>query len=155
MKQATFTLTQVLNAQVPTQPFGWHVEGKIEREDGRRREVYPFPAMQAPMHQPDAWPDQRKDMIVIPYLRSHKAVSRIRVPKGYSVPQIEPMQERNMFGSVSWSLRPLERPDELEVILEVVVSGFASQASGYQDLKQFLTWVGTATNRTLILGRER
>lgn len=155
LKQAAFTRVQVLNAQSPAQPFGWRAEGKIEREDGRRREVYPFPAMRTPMNQPDAWPDTRKDMIVIPYLRTQRAVSRIRVPKGYQIPKIDPIQEKNIFGTVSWSLKPLDRPDELEVTLEVVASGFAAQPSGYSELKQFMNWVATAANRTLILGRER
>ncbi|HEX7553933.1 MAG TPA: hypothetical protein VF378_10285, partial [Geothrix sp.] len=61
----------------------------------------------------------------------------------------------NMFGSVSWSLKPLERPDELEVTLEVVVNGFAAQANAYQELKTFMSWVATAASRTLILGRDR
>jgi hypothetical protein len=155
MKSATFTKAQVFNAQSPNLPFGWHIEGSIEREDGRRREVYPFPAMNSPMNQPEVWPEQRQDVIVLPYLRSHRAVSRIRIPKGYQIPRIDPIQEKNMFGSVSWSLKPLDRPDELEVTLEVVASGFAAQANGYQELKTFMNWVATATNRTLILGRDR
>ncbi|MDP1831406.1 MAG: hypothetical protein Q8K67_05060 [Geothrix sp.] len=155
MKQTTFTKTQVLNAQDSLHPFGWHVEGKIEREEGRRREVYPFPGMQVPLYQPDAWPDQRTDTIVIPYLRTHRAVSRIRVLKGFLIPQIEPIQEQNEFGSVSWTLTPLEQPGELEINLVVVASGFAAKAEGYQAFRTFMGWVSTATNRTLILGRER
>lgn len=155
MKQTAFTKTQVLNAQNSLHQFAWHVEGKIEREDTRRREVYPFPGMRSPMNQPDAWPETRQDMIVIPYLRTHRAVSRIRVPKGYTIPTIDAIQEQNRFGSVSWALRPLERPDELEVALEVVVTGFADKAEGYQDFRTFMEWVAKAANRTLILGRER
>jgi hypothetical protein len=94
-------------------------------------------------------------MIVIPYLRTQRAVSRIRVPKGYQIPKIDPIQEKNIFGTVSWTLKPLDRPDEMEVTLEVLASGFAAQPSSYPELKQFMNWVATAANRTLVLGRER
>lgn len=154
LKQATFSRTQVLNAQTPGLPFGWHVEGRLEREEGRRREVHPFPVMRSPLSQPDLWPESRTDIIVIPFLRTHRAVSLIRIPKGYRVPQVEPIQERNGFGSVSWTLRTTEKPDEMEVTLEVVASRFLSAASAYQDFRTFMGWVSMAVNRSILLARE-
>lgn len=153
MKQASFSRTQVLNAQTPGLPFGWHVEGRIEQEDGRRREVHPFPVMRSPLTQPDHWPENRTDNIVIPFLRTHRAVSQIRIPKGHRVLPLEPLQERNGFGSVSWSLRPTDKPDELEVTLEVVASRFISPASSYREFRTFMGWVATAVNRTVVLER--
>jgi hypothetical protein len=155
MKQAVFQKVQVQNAQNSLHPLSWHVEGSIEREEGRRREVYPFPGMRSPMNQPEAWPEQRKDRIVIPYLRHHRAVSKITIPKGYAIPEIEPIKEENVFGSVSWILRPLDHPGELEVTLEVITTGFSVNAEGYQDFRTFMEWVSKAANRTLILGRTR
>jgi len=155
MKQVAFTKVQVLNAQNSLHPFTWHVEGTLEREDGRRREVYPFPGMRSPLIQPEAWPEQRQDRIVIPYLRHHRAVSRITIPKGYAIPEIEPIKEENVFGSVSWTLKPLDQPGEVEVDLDVIVTGFSIGPEGYQEFRTFMAWVSKAANRTLILGRSR
>ena len=152
MKGATFSQVRVLNAQDPTQPLALHVEGRIEREEGRRREVYPFPGMAAPLYQPSAWPEVRQDLIVLPYLRTHRAVSRIQVPKGYQIPAYPRFHQTNTFGTVTWEVRALETPGELEVVLDVVVSAFAARPGAYQELKAFLGWVADANSRTLVLG---
>jgi hypothetical protein len=153
-KQATFSRTEIINAKDPTKPFSWAVEGRAEREDGRRMEVYPFPGMYSPLRQPDSWPPGRKDLIVLPYLRVHKAVSRIKVPSGYGLPVIEPLEVRNPFGSVSWNVKAIEPTHEVEVTLEVVVNGFASQPNGYAEFRTFMSWVDDASRRTVILGRQ-
>ena len=57
-----------------------------------------------------------------------------------------------MSRTVTWEVRALETPGELEVVLDVVVSAFAARPGAYQELKAFLGWVADANSRTLVLG---
>lgn len=153
MKATTFTRAEVFGAQDPQQRTAWEVEGSIEREEGRRREVTPFPAVPWAIWVPDTWPETRKDLIVIPYLRTFEATSTIHLPEGYTWGGAEPYEQRNIFGTVSWKAEKVDA-GTVKVTLQIQVVRAFEAAMGYEALKSYLSWVSEAQRRSLILTRS-
>lgn len=152
-RRASITRAEVLGAQDPRIPLTWEVEGALEQEESRRREVNPFPGIPQALHIPDAWPETRVDPIVMPYLRTHEAVATIHLPAGWTWSGSLPMDRSNQFGRVSWIA---QRVDDrtLRVTLKVTVQWFYAPAGAYPELKTFLGWVREASGRTLMLDRS-
>lgn len=152
-RRAAVTRAEVHGAQDPKSPITWEVEGTLEQEEARRREVQPFLGIPWALHVPDAWAETRVDPIVMPYLRTHEAVATIHLPEGWKWNGVLPMDRANQFGKVSWSARQLDE-QTLRVELKITVSGFYADASAYEPLKTFLGWVREASGRTLLLDRS-
>lgn len=152
-RRAAITQAEVFGAQDPKIPIAWQVEGTLEQEEARRREVNPFPGIPWALHVPDVWPETRVDPIVMPYLRTHEVVSTIHLPEGWKPASTLPMDRSNQFGQVSWSV---QRVDDrtLRVILKITVTSFYAHAGAYEPLKTFLGWVREASGRTLMLDRS-
>jgi hypothetical protein len=154
MKSATFSKVEVIGAQDPKENVHLEIEGQIERENGRRREVYPFPSMEWPIWVPNSWPEKRTEPIVIPYLRTHTAVSTFKIPAGYNLPTIDPFVQQNGFGKVQW-LVSKDANGEVKVQLRVDVTMFFAGPETYEELKTFLGWVKDASFRTLVMEKVR
>lgn len=151
-RRAAIARAEVRGAQDPKVPISWEVEGTLEQEESRRREVQPFPGIPWALHVPDAWPETRVDPILMPYLRTHEAVATIHLPEGWTWNKSLPMDRSNQFGQVTWSAQQVDERT-LRVVLKVTVTGFYAHASAYEPLKAFLGWVREASGRTLLLDR--
>lgn len=151
-RRAAIARAEVRGAQDPKVPISWEVEGTLEQEESRRREVQPFPGIPWALHVPDAWPETRVDPILMPYLRTHEAVATIHLPEGWTWSKTLPMDRSNQFGQVTWSAQQVDERT-LRVVLKVTVTGFSAHASAYEPLKTFLGWVREASGRTLLLDR--
>jgi hypothetical protein len=94
---------------------------------------------------------------VLPYLSVHAAESLIQVPKGYRFSGGAPFQQRNQFGSVSWSATATEKDGATEIrcVYRVEVTTFAALPGAYGDFKAFLGWVSEAGRRQLVLEKSR
>ncbi|GLH68581.1 hypothetical protein GETHPA_01140 [Geothrix rubra] len=151
-KGVTFTKAQVEHVVDPTQNVAWSVEGRIERDSGRRRTVDPFPANAWALWIPDRLDPVRKEPIVFPYASAFQEKSRFRIPKGYRLGAVPPYSQANAFGRVDWSM-DLQEGDLCAVTVKVELSRPIAGASDYEAFKAFLGWVREACGRTLILER--
>jgi len=153
LKGATLAKAEVLNATNPKETVSWKAEGTLEPKGGRQRTVEPFPGMPSPLWIPDAFPKERALPIVMPYLQIHAAHSAIKVPKGFRVRPVPPLDERNRFGRVKWSteLKTAGEEHSAEVALEVSVDSMFAGPEAYGELKAFLGWIDEACHRTLVL----
>lgn len=143
-------LSDVVN---PVKPLSYQVKGRIERENGRTRQVSPFPSMPVPLWVPDQLPKTRSLPIVLPYLRIHAAESVIHVPKGYRFSGIQPIQHQNQFGKVTWSATASEKDGvtEIRCVYRVDVTLIAAVPGAYAEFKTFLGWVSDSARLVLVL----
>ncbi|MCE1203399.1 MAG: hypothetical protein LWW79_02165 [Holophagaceae bacterium] len=145
----------VENARIPHEPVLIKVAGSLEQESGRHRVVRPFPGMESPIWIPDAFPEQRKVPIQIPYRRTWEAVSRFRLPKGFKLGEAPSMDLGNVFGQVQWTAAPAPSgaPDEVVVRFRVTVTTHTASSGQYEYFKTFLSWVDRARRQTVTLER--
>jgi hypothetical protein len=133
----------------PARPLAIHLEGEAERTAARRRTVTPFPFLEAPLWIPEELASPRTERIVLPFLRSQKAVCRFKLPEGQTLAPAAALDQRNAFGSVSW--KAVRTGAEVEVSLDVEVETLVAPGSELDAFKAFLAWVQDATRRTLTL----
>jgi hypothetical protein len=153
----TIESAELTDVVQPANPLAYAVKGRIERDESRTRRVEPFPGMSAPLWIPDQLPDHRSLPIVLPYLSTHTAESLIQVPKGYRYGGGTPFQQRNQFGSVTWSATPTEKDGATQIrcVYRVEVTTFAALPAAYGDFKAFLGWVSEAGRRLVVLEKAR
>ncbi len=153
----TIESAELTNVVQPTSPLAYLVKGRIEREGTRTRRVDPFPGMDLPLWIPDQLPDSRSLPIVLPYLSVNTAEALIQVPKGYRFGGGTPFQQRNQFGSVTWSATATEKDGATQIRCNyrVEVTTFAALPGAYGDFKAFLGWVSEAGRRQLVLEKAR
>lgn len=153
----SLTKAEVRDATNPRKDLNFHLEGRIERESGRRREVEPFPMDPWPLWVPDRLDANRTELIALPHALVHSATSRFTVPKGYSLGKVEPIGQSNAFGSVSWELarEAKDGGESCTVSLRVEVVRTIASAGEYEAFRTFLGWVREACGRTLVLERAR
>jgi hypothetical protein len=153
----TVTTAELSDVVHPAKPLSYQVKGRIERQGGRTRQVDPFPGKPMPLWIPDQLPDTRSLPIVLPYMSSHAAQSVIRVPQGYRLGGVQPVQNRNQFGTVSWSATSREKDGmtEIECSYKVEVTSAVAAPGAYADFKTFLGWVSDVGRRTLVLEKVR
>jgi hypothetical protein len=149
---ATISKAEVHEAHSAGLNVRWEVEGRVEREAGRRRTVRPFPGLPAPLPAPDSLPESRSMLIVLPYARTHAASSQIHVPEGYRLAPVEPFNKANVVGTVSWSAAQAS-PELAKVALKVEIQSALHPPEHYAALKEFLAWVREARGRVLTLER--
>ena len=148
---------EVFNATDPRKDVSFKLEGRIERDSGRRREVDPFPMDPWALWVPDRLEPTREELIVLPHALVQSAVTQFQVPKGYTLGKVEPYDQRNQFGSVTWNLtrEPKDGGEACTVTLKVEVQRTIMPANEYASFKTFLGWIREASGRTLILERSR
>jgi len=153
IKGAAIQKADVRNAENPTDNVAWAVEGQVERESGRQRQVIPFPGLTYPLHIPDAMPKERSLAIVMPYLQTQSAISTFKIPKGYRVHSGLPTLQRNTFGSVTWLAEVKQQgEDSIAVVtLKMTVETMFAGPTAYEELKTYLGWISEVYRRTLIL----
>ena len=150
------TKAEVVNVANPKEDFGWKVQGRIERPASRRREVLPFPGMSTPIAIPSEFPPVRRENIILPYARIHLAKSTFKLPKGYALPPVAPIDHRNDFGRVVWVAETKgEGADRsVTVAYRVDLELTVASPSAYGQFKEFMGWVREASDRTLILEKQ-
>lgn len=153
LKSATLTKVQVKGAQSAGSLVTWEAEGTSEVEEGRHRNVDPFPGVYNALYVPDSWPDERVDPIVMPYLRIQQAISTIHIPEGWTWDGSESFSRSNRFGKVNWVVEKVDE-NTVKVVLKVEVTSLFHPASAYADLRTFLGWMSEASGRYLILRRK-
>lgn len=153
IKGAAIQKAEVRNAENPATNVSWAVEGQVERESGRQRQVIPFPGLSYPLHIPDSMPKERSLAIVMPYLQTQSAISTFKVPKGYRVNSGLPTLQRNTFGSVNWIAEVKQQGEDTIVVvtLKVSVDTMFAGPTAYEELKTYLGWISETFRRTLIL----
>jgi len=132
------------NLADPAQPFRWSLTGSRAWEEERRLRIDPFPGLPSPLDTPSAWPAQRSARIVLPFLQTHRATSRIQAPKGYRIVPQAPFQQDNLFGSVRWKLTPTPAGDAADVELVITVDELVAGPEAVQDLRAYLGWIQEA-----------
>jgi len=155
LKSYTITKIAVDHALDGAKNLSWTAEGVKELEEGRRREFPPFPGLRYPLAIPGSWPEKRTIPIVIPYCRQFTAVSRFKVPQGWSLGKDPDIIQGNDFGTVSWQVKETSIGDEklVEVIYAVEVKRMYADPSAYSAFRAFLAWIESASRRTLALDR--
>jgi len=150
------TKTEIFNVANPKEDFGWKAEGRIERPAGRRREVLPFPGMASPIWIPSEYPPTRTEKIILPYARIHLAKCTFKIPKGYVLPPITALNQRNSFGRVAWMAETKGEGDDrtVSVVMRVDVELVVAGAAAYEQFKEFMGWIREASDRTLILEKR-
>lgn len=143
--------TTVQNVETAGKAVSWEVVGTVEREPGRRREVYPFPGMIWPLHVPDQLADLRTKPIVLPYLSITKATSTFEIPKGHRLSMPEPLQRENQFGKVDWSVAYDASTRKATVTLNVEVLSVMGAPAQWGQFKNYLGWISDACRRSLVI----
>ena len=135
--------------------LSWTLSGVKESDEGRLREVVPFPGLRFPLTVPDTWPATRSIPIVVPYCRQFSAVSKFRVPRGWKLGKVPEIVESNEFGSVNWQVKEtLDGEDmRVEVSYAVEVKRMYADPALYSAFRSFLAWIETASRRVLTLER--
>lgn len=153
-KSLSISKATVQDAASPTKPVSWEVEGSLERDSGRRREVVPFPGMAWPLWVPDKMDVPRSVPIVLPYLATQTAVSSFVVPERYRFDPHAGLDQRNQFGSVSWSTAydPLTR--KVTVRFRVEVATLYEGNGAWGAFRDYLGWIQDACTRLVVLSRE-
>lgn len=149
LPSAVLSRTEVKGAQDPATQVSWEAEGRVEREEGRQRTVAPFPSVPYAIHIPDEWPAERKDPILMPYLRTQQAISTVHIPEGHTWTSAEPISFQNRFGSVQWTAQK-QANGTVTVTLTVEITALFEAAASYGDLREFLGVVKEASNRILV-----
>ena len=132
----------------------WHLKGVLEREQGRRRVVDPFPGMPWPLWVPAKLEEKRTTSIILPYLSTQLAVATFKVPKGYTMGPQQEIQQQNGFGRVFWVPSVDAATGEGKVVLRVEVTSVSAPASQWGAFRQFLGWIEDACRRQVTLTRE-
>lgn len=155
LKAYTLRKMRVENATDCRKNLIWTIEGVKEAEEGRRRAFSPFPGLPYPLSLPEAWPETRKGMIILPYCRIFTAISKFKVPRGWTLGKDPDLVQGNEFGRVIWKVKSTSNGDEesVEVTFFVEVKKMASPASSYAAFQSFMGWIETAVRRTLALDR--
>lgn len=131
----------------------WQAVATIERELGRRAEVQPFPLMPWPLYIPDQFDLIRFEPISLPFLSTHKATTRFKIPAGYKFLPGDPIKQENDFGRVEW--RAEMTPDgEALVAMECTVETTSARTSDYRAFKIYLGWIQEACQRQIVLEKE-
>jgi hypothetical protein len=154
LKGAQISKAEVLGAQDPKSSLSWKAEGVMERESGRKRDVNAFPGIPWALWVPDQWPTERKEAIVIPFLRQQEAVCTFRVPKRFAWADYAPYEHANRFGEVKWTASK-QGDDLIQVKLEVKVLTFFAAPEAYGEFREFMGWVSEASGRVLQLAVNR
>ncbi|HLO66988.1 MAG TPA: hypothetical protein VK188_08225 [Holophaga sp.] len=144
LKGWTLAGAKVMNLKDVAKPFQWSLKGSREWEEERRLRIDPFPGLPSPLDTPSAWPAQRSARIVLPFLQTHRATSRIQAPKGYRIVPQAPFQQDNLFGSVRWKLTPTPAGDAADVELVITVDELVAGPEAVQDLRAYLGWIQEA-----------
>jgi len=153
LKSATFARVEVKGIKDAKELVTWEAEGSLEREETRQREVAPFPTIPYALWFPDDYPDERKELILIPYRRTQESTSIIHIPEGWSWNGAESIENRNRYGTVRWVAE--KQPGNIvKVVLRVEVNARLESASSYPTLKTFLGWMREASTRTLLLQKN-
>lgn len=147
----------VLNGADLSKPIAFHAEGRIEREEGRRRTVDPFPLTPMAHWVPEHLEESRQEPIVLPCAGIHSAHASFRIPEGWAFGGAPAYEQSNSFGTVSWKVAKETRTDgEYCVVdLRVETARAAAAASDYAAFKDFLGWIREASGRTLVLEKSR
>ncbi len=153
-KNLSITKAVVLDATNPAKPVSWEVEGSLERENGRRREVVPFPGMTWPLWVPDKMDVPRSMPIILPYLATQTAVSSFVVPEGYRFDPHTELTQRNQFGSVSWSTAYDPQTRKVTVRFSVEVATLQEGSGAWSAFRDYLGWIQDACTRQVVLARE-
>ncbi len=152
-KTASIQKSEVLHTTDPAENVAWHVEGRIEREPGRRRTVDPFPVSYWAHWIPDQFPQDRKELIVFPHAGVHVARSQFTIPKSYKLGAVGSIEKANTFGKVRWVLSREDKPEGIRctVVVRVDTEKAIGAPAQYDEFREFLGWVREACGRTLIL----
>jgi hypothetical protein len=154
-KNVTVTRVKVDHATEPGVPLTWNLEGACPLEGGRRKVFAPFPGLPSPMFIPDAWPPKRTQPILLPYCFQWSAVSRFKVPEGWKLARDPDLAQANGFGKVAWRVEDSVEDGETRAVVTFTVDLETMAADPVHDaaLRQFLSWIETASRRTLSLER--
>lgn len=155
-----FGVTKAVVGGVTTcgQPFTYEVEGQVELEATRLREVRPFPGKPPLLDVPAPLPATRASGIFLPYLATQAAVSHIRVPAGYKVPALRPLVRQTGFGTVTWTptVAPAQEGGaDVTIEYKATVHQFSSTPAGYQEFKRFLAALQELDSLVLVLEKAR
>lgn len=140
------------------QPFTYEVEGQVEPEPARLREVRPFPGKPPLLEAPAQLSATRSTGIFLPYLSTQSAVSHIRVPAGYKTPVLHPQVRQTGFGTLSWTPTVTQGKDgglDLTVEYRATLQQFSATPAGYQEFKRFLAAVQELDSLVLVLEKAR
>ena len=154
MKNLTLQAAEVKNTSNAKASVVWHLKGTLEREQGRRRVVDPFPGMPWPLWVPAKLDEQRSAPIILPYLATQLAVATFKVPKGFTMGAHQELRQQNGFGRVFWVPTYDPATGEGKVVLRVEVSAISAPASQWAAFRQFLGWIEDACRRQVTLTRE-
>ncbi len=154
MKNVKVASAEVKGAMDPKVGVTWTLNGHVEREAGRTREVYPFPGMPMPLSIPDRLPADRKVPIVLPYLSSQVGSSSFKLPKGYQLQGAELFERENSFGKVVWIPQVDPVTGEVKVVFRVDVNRVTAPATEWEGFRQFLGWIQEAHQRQVILAKK-
>jgi len=104
---------------------------------------------------PDAWPEQRRARIVLPYRSVFKAACEVKAPKGYRIPRQMGSDQGNLFGRVSWTFVPSDSETEARILLEMNLRSLGAGPENYEAFKAYMGWIQEALNRTVILEKVK
>jgi len=153
----TVTRETVTNRAERNTPMTWEAEGTRESDEGRRREVNPFPTLKCPLWIPSAWPEHRTDPVVMYYVSLCQSTSRIHIPDGWRASLPEPMEQGNQLGKVSWIAKEVHDDEGTTVVVsyQVNVTTTFANASAESALRNLLSWVEDGWNRRIRLEKIR
>jgi hypothetical protein len=154
-KTLTVAHTRVEHALESGIPLTWALDGAGPLEGGRRKVFSPFPGLPSPMLIPDSWPQARTLSIVLPFCFRWSAVSRFKVPEGWTLARDPDLAKANSFGKVTWKVEEsvVDGKGGAVVTFTVDLETMAADAAREAALRQFLSWIESASRRTLQLER--
>lgn len=144
---------KIQNALDIANPLIYKIEGQIEREPTKRREVTPFPGMEFPFSIPARFPEKRNTMMVLPYALIHTATSTFKVPQGYEMVEPESLDRTNSLGRVVWKTDK-GSDGTISITLRVELQTVVLPATEYPAMQSFLGWVKDAFTRTLVIKKS-
>lgn len=109
----------------------------------------PFPASFSPLSNPDLWPDQRSQPIILPNAFQALDEAMVQLPPGYTLRGDNNWQQKNNFGQVAF--QAFQKEDKVFVRRTVVLARNIEQATNEVQLKLFLGWVENAYNQNIAL----
>lgn len=156
MERPGFTLSrvEVANATEAAAPLVVTAKGTQALERTSVLTLDPFPGMDAGLYLPETLPEQRLDPILMPYLGSQEAVSVIRVPKGYRLPEPVLAGCSNRWGSVVLKASQDPASGDVRVEMKDAIDSAMDLADGYEDFREFLKGVRSAVYPLIILERQ-
>lgn len=153
MERPGFTVAkaEVDHAADPSRPLGIRVKGTLALDRAKGLTLDPFPGLDAGMYLPETLPPQRLDPILMPWLGVQEAVSIIRVPKGYRLP--EPLLSgcSNRWGSVVMRASQDPASGDVRVEMKYVLASRMELADGYEEFGEFLRAVRAAVSSRITL----